>query len=861
MTARETVTARALATARALVTARAPVAARETVGSWRVALRLARRSAVRHRVRSALIVLLLMVPVFAGSVLTLVWAATYASPEREASWVMGRADLVLQGDGLTQAVAALPAGSRTVPRLDGDTIVRTATGGYESQRYDAVDVSDPVLAGAYVIRAGRAPRGGGEVAVSRSLAAAEGVRVGDRMSAGMPGRALTVVGLVDSAQRLGQRLLIVPTGYPLSPGARRSLLVDLPPSVAHWEPPEVNGLGYQARPVPTGSERAVRTAGVSLVVGFAAAEMGLLVGAAFAVGATRQRRELAMVGAVGASRRQLARVVLANGVLLGACAGILGTGSGLLAFWSSRGLVERIVDHPLAGAGVHAGARVDVGTETGAGVPVARLAGILALAVLLGLAAAWGPARSVARRPIRAGLASREVAAARGSRRWLLFGVVSVGAGVGIAAYASGPTVDDVRVATVGAGLVLFGLAAVAPAAVGATGRVAAVLPLAGRLALRHAARHRLRTAAAVAAVTAGVAGSVALTLYYSAGSDLTASRPVARVGQVVLPEVAAAALAPDELRGLARQLPTRSVVPVDTAAATARLTPATLAAAAPDRPPPDRPATVAIGGATLIRAVTGREPGQSIVDTIGGGGAVVFYPEFVDRGTVVLSTPDGKTLTVPAVLAPVPDSYGDLPGVVISAPTAARLGLPVRAGGVVFDTVRPPTRAELAAATTTVLGAQLRAVQLRAGPRAPTTPVVPLVGVDPERHRATDPVVYLLAIVSGLVTLASGGVAVGLATAEMRDDLSTLAAVGAGPRLRRGTAAAQAGLIVGTGAVLGLAGGIVPAAGLVAFRPDLTWHLPWWPLAATVLGAPVLAVLVTGALTHSKVVLVRRLV
>jgi putative ABC transport system permease protein len=102
--------------------------------------------------------------------------------------------------------------------------------------------------------------------------------------------------------------------------------------------------------------------------------------------------------------------------------------------------------------------------------------------------------------------------------------------------------------------------------------------------------------------------------------------------------------------------------------------------------------------------------------------------------------------------------------------------------------------------------------------------------------------------------------VAVGLATAEMRDDLSTLAAVGAGPRLRRRIAAGQAGLIVGAGALLGMAGGIAPAAGMVAFRRDLEWHLPWLSLTVTVLFAPALAVAATALLTRPRLVLVRRL-
>jgi putative ABC transport system permease protein len=77
---------------------------------------------------------------------------------------------------------------------------------------------------------------------------------------------------------------------------------------------------------------------------------------------------------------------------------------------------------------------------------------------------------------------------------------------------------------------------------------------------------------------------------------------------------------------------------------------------------------------------------------------------------------------------------------------------------------------------------------------------------------------------------------------------------------LRRWIAAAQAGLIVGIGGLLGVVGGIAPAAGLVALRDDLSWHVAWWPLTLTVLGAPLLAVLVTALATRPRLVLVRRL-
>jgi len=172
-----------------------------------------------------------------------------------------------------------------------------------------------------------------------------------------------------------------------------------------------------------------------------------------------------------------------------------------------------------------------------------------------------------------------------------------------------------------------------------------------------------------------------------------------------------------------------------------------------------------------------------------------------------------------------------------------------------VFDTTREPTGAELAAAQTTALTAQLRR-----GAEGWSGPARLLVGKEPTQGGKTDPMVYVLAVISTLTTVLASGVAVWLAAAEMRDDLSTLTAVGAGPRLRRWTAAAQAGLIVGIGGILGVAGGIAPAAGLVALRNDLSWHVAWWPLVLTVLGAPLLAVVVTALATRPCLTLVRRL-
>ena len=107
---------------------------------------------------------------------------------------------------------------------------------------------------------------------------------------------------------------------------------------------------------------------------------------------------------------------------------------------------------------------------------------------------------------------------------------------------------------------------------------------------------------------------------------------------------------------------------------------------------------------------------------------------------------------------------------------------------------------------------------------------------------------------------------AVGLAAAQSRADLGTLAAVGAAPCMRRRLGAAQAGAIVVPGAVLGLLSGT--AAGWVLIRLNAAksrpvdagaWHpvIPWEGAALLGLGVPALAVLVGFAAVSSRLVLI----
>jgi putative ABC transport system permease protein len=581
------------------------------------------------------------------------------------------------------------------------------------------------------------------------------------------------------------------------------------------------------------AELAVRAAAFTLVVGFAALQVALLAGAAFAIGARRQRRELAVVAAVGASRPQVARMVLANGVVLGALAGGCGVAVGVLTFQLNKDTVERVANHPL---------------REGA-APVGWLAGIALFAVAVGLLAALGPARGAARQSFRAAISGREPVTAASNLRWLVGGLLTAVGGAVAALVAAGPTGSVVTV-TAGAMAVLLGVAAATPVLVAAAGRFARRLPLALRLAVRHAARHRLRTAASAAAVCTAVAGSMALMLYNAADDvESTVLQPDARAGLLVVPEAAAAHLTPERQRALTEALPVRAVVPLTVAEQTVRE-----GAEGPIYGNSGIPAyvsgQVAIGGAEVIRAVTGADAPPAAMAALRDGGAVAFYPWLPTDGHLVI----GEGHRVPAVVVPAPDTFTVLPAAVIAESTAKRLGLATRPEGLLVDTTRPPTAAEVVAGNSVILAAQVEATP------AVTDPAQAEAGGRKRYGRDYSAMFLVLAAVSAVVTLAASAVAVGLATAEMRTDLSTLAAVGAGPRLRRRIAAAQAGLIVGIGAILGVVGGIAPAAGMVAFRDNLEWRVPWLPLAITVLVAPILAVLATALLTRPRLVLVRRL-
>jgi putative ABC transport system permease protein len=418
--------------------------------------------------------------------------------------------------------------------------------------------------------------------------------------------------------------------------------------------------------------------------------------------------------------------------------------------------------------------------------------------------------------------------------------------------------------------MVLAGVVASTPWLVGGLSVAARGLPLPVRLALRHAGRHRFRTGAAVAVVTVAIAGSVALgavngaktvnaMVVLSPGSGQPVEVPVppygrARTGQVMLDRAAADLLPAGDLARVAAALPTRQVVDLRFGANNAQ-------AYQPfDEARPGATISqfrVAVGGPELVRLVAGRDPTPAERAVLDRGGAIAFHSTLVTGATVRLLLGDNEQRTVDAVVVPVDRDYAALPGVVITPATAQRLGLATEPGPIVFDTTRPPSDTELAAANAMVLRPQAHAAAGTVG-----TPVALDVAAPPPRPNGprTETIFYVLAVLSAAVSLLAAAAAVSLATSESRDDLSTMVAVGVTPRLRRLMTAAHAAVIVGLGALLGLAIGIVPAAGLIGYSTSLEWRTPWLSLAAVVVAVPLAATLLAGLLTRTRPVLTRRL-
>ena len=869
---------------------------RRWLATWRPALRVARRDALRHPLATLLAGLLVALPVVVAVAAACLHSSMAWDGENGTYSRMGGADADLDVTGHSavtvryldhgtyaqargvdgkqtprrdpdevDVLSLLPAGSRIV-RAPGYDQLRLATGG--TVQALVLDLSDRISTGLAELVGGRAPAEADEVAVDPAMADAlglldDGGRLrDDAVLETRDGSDLSVVGLADDVDSWGTSVVLPPSTSALDTSGTTRWLADLPElttgqlrdlrdSLAgvgvvalfrdaaqhpeHW--PELRDAAGSDQVDPEA------LAIGALVVGFGLLEVVLLVGAALAVGARRQVRTLGLLASTGGAPRDIRRVVLARGLLIGVGASLVAVVAGV---WGTRQAL------PLVEAAIVAVNPGSVSTPLIVlDVVWTNVVAIGLLGALSGLLAAAYPAWAVGRMSPVDALAGRFPAGRRPARLrapavWLagtgLVGLLASGFWISAefaeqtGRRAGPPSVLPVAFGGLCLLLLVAGLVWLTPYVVQRAGAGSSRLGLAGRLAVRDATRHRQRTAAAVVGLTVTVAGAVFAgfgVAAVAATDDSQESWSPPGTGSIYVE------LGRDRETALAQLRET-----VETA----------------------------IGAETVLDL---RDPQVSVdgrgrdVHLADGGEVMVVEQDFIDvagwgqaaqaayeRGEVLVDSDgavqDGRT-TLEAGRRDEQPWSRDVSALVVDAAWRP-------AGSVTGQAWMSP---EAAAA----LGAELAGTRLLAyepgGFDSGDDDLLRLYGIEPDWVGDTLPTATLLAwaMVGGalLVTALAVGVVVALAAAEGRDDAATMAAVGAPPGRRRVMGAVHGAFVGVLGGGLGALVGSAAGASLLQMADTPGVPVPWLGLAVVLVALPVMAAAVGWVVTPSRVSLVRR--
>lgn len=420
-------------------------------------------------------------------------------------------DRIAKVDGVAEAIGGVFGYAQVVDKKGK----AYKTGGAPSF---GVSLSTGSLQEALIVRDGRAPKGPREVAVDATTARRADLAVGDTITVLLkgPARKVTLVGVVglETAASFGGASLIAfdpPAAQAAlgTPGTWSNLVVAAEEGVSHEE------LETRVEAVlPDGFEaltqkQAIDDQSKDLKAGLsgfntfllAFAFISLFVGAflifnTFSMLIAQRTRELALMRALGASRRQVTRVVLIEALAVGLLSSLVGFGLGILVAIGIRKVLDAF------------------GIELPAG-PTVVLPRTLVVSMLVGvvvtLVAALVPARRAARvAPVQA-MRDSGPAEERSLRRRAVVGTLVLAAGVvallkGLNSEGSGA----LQLVGVGAALSFLGVAILSPLfarpVVGLLGLPLARLGAPSALGRGNAMRSPRRTSATAAALMIGLA-------------------------------------------------------------------------------------------------------------------------------------------------------------------------------------------------------------------------------------------------------------------------------------------------------------------------------------------------------------------
>jgi putative ABC transport system permease protein len=812
-------------------TANGGVPARRAVIHWSWRL-------FRREWRQQLLVLALIV-VAVGATVVAAAVAVNTPPAANAGFGTAHdlATFTSPGAKLAADIAALQDKYGRVDVIENQA--RTVPGSIQSYDLRAQNPDGPFGQPMLSLLSGHYPAAANQVALTPGLAATLGLKIGDAYRQGAQAR--TVVGIVQNPQSLLDEFALVIPGQVTNPSAV-SVLFDAPPGTSS------SALGPNVQ--TPGSQTASNPLNPTTIV-LALATIGMLLIALVSVGgftvlAQRRLRALGMLGALGATDRNIRLVVRANGVVVGVVGALGGLVVGLAAWLAYRPQAEQSAHHLI---GVFA-------------LPWVVIGPALALAVLATFFAASRPARAITRMSTVAALSGRPAPPKQVHRSALpgvVFAVIAV-----LALWYSGKSSNGGGAPELVGGLVCLVVSVIllSPLFLAAMARAAKAAPIAARLALRDLGRYRARSGSALAAIALGVMIAMLVCVLsaarYSnvldyAGPNLSSSQLVVYApnggpggnggggnggggngGTVTGGDLQSAAATADSI-GAA--LGSHDVIALET-------TSASLQHAAPGRQwsGPVYVATPQLLAAFGIKAaqvspdadILSMRPGLSGLSlmqlTYGNYGNGPGDGQGNGQNQTSFPCPAGQCLANPVIQQEGALPSGtSAPNTVITEHGISQLGLgsSVSTSGWLILAPHPLTAAQITSARLTAAG---QGLSIETKSSAPSSAEI--------LNWAT---LFGFVLALGIVAMS-----VGLIRSETAGDLRTLTATGASGWTRRTLTAVTAGALGLAGAVLGTAAAYLGAAGY-SFGNHLDGlgelgSVPTWNLLVILVGLPLVA-------------------
>ncbi|MGB0113052.1 MAG: FtsX-like permease family protein [Ilumatobacteraceae bacterium] len=850
--------------------------------SWRFAARLARREVRRRPGRTALVALLVFVPVLAmtmGAILVrsdtpaAAFARSHGTADvaltqyLEPDPVLARQDVDLSADR-----NLLPAGSTTtqitttytnVTPVEGTALFVTAT---------AFDPASPITQGIIEVDHGRLPTTENEVLLASAVADELSVGVGDELRLERPDMTVRVVGIGRTADDHKRPLMLFgQLDIETLRGAAITTLIDLPDGVdanrflqdasaaSSLTPDQLNRMSVQLRDsgwYSSGSQGALgpdtQTLAWGWVIGvLLLAALGVIIAAAFATSARRQLATVGQLAANGASPGLIRRTLALQGTWSGIIGSLAGITLGIGVFVLTAPLIERIAGRSWTNT-----------TIRPSDMAILFLTGSAAATI-----AALVPSRSLANTSVLQALAGRRPIRPVKART-VTIGLACFAAGiflltVAAAAGRDGTNGDEnlfAMVAVLGGVGVLVGMCLASPIAVSATTAVAARLGASWRLSGRSLHRTRWRSAAVVTAIGVACAFAVAAGTLAGAIDDTSSGErtdmPRNEVRIQNTSGGSAATLDPSVLqavRGITGPSEESLVYGIDLEPPSNEELDARYIANEQEQMyiPILTAPEVTVADDRLLDIMGLSDTDRAALDELG---ALTMWGFYVDDGQPIGPPPTQPVVIVGAGQAidlevgSFRDPYETRDGVgglLMTADAARELGLGVIPVGIRFTTDDDLTAAQRRDLDSIRFADQPNTDSWIVGDETAAYPDSGQQGfwIDYQYVSYTpskalvQAAIAAAALVLVLIVIAIG---LSLAAAESRDERNTLIAVGASPATLRRRSATTATLLAVTGGVIGVPTGLLPVWA-VQRTIDTPTEVPWWSIAAVVVVIPAL--------------------